>query len=400
VTRWAILTGEYPPQPGGVSDYTAAVARGLAEAGDHVGVWAPLKARNGTSAATDGADTGLAAPDGVGGIAVRRLPGGYGPSGLAVLDREMDRFRPDRILVQYVPHAFGLKAMNVPFCGWLRSRRADGVWVMFHEVAFPWGRDLPWRHNLLGAVTRVMARLAADAAERILVSTPAWARLLATLGVPERRAEWLPIPSNMPEPPPGAGEAVRRRLGWPADTPVIGHFGTFGELVTRHLDPALAATLEADPTRVALLVGRGGERHAEALAGRHPSLADRIRAAGALEPADVAAHLSACDVMLQPYADGISGRRTSAMAALACGRAVVTNSGAATEPVWREAGGVEIAGDGEPGPLAAAVGRLLADRAAREGLAERGRTMYRRDFSAARTISALRRAGPQFEGMR
>jgi hypothetical protein len=26
--RWHIITGEYPPQPGGVSDYTRLVARG------------------------------------------------------------------------------------------------------------------------------------------------------------------------------------------------------------------------------------------------------------------------------------------------------------------------------------------------------------------------------------
>ena len=29
MTHWAILTGEYPPQPGGVSDYTRLVARGI-----------------------------------------------------------------------------------------------------------------------------------------------------------------------------------------------------------------------------------------------------------------------------------------------------------------------------------------------------------------------------------
>jgi len=39
--RWAILTGEYPPQPGGVSDYTRLVAEGLAVGGDEVHVWAP-----------------------------------------------------------------------------------------------------------------------------------------------------------------------------------------------------------------------------------------------------------------------------------------------------------------------------------------------------------------------
>ena len=40
-SRWAVLTGEYPPQPGGVSDYTRLVAEGLAAVGDEVAVYAP-----------------------------------------------------------------------------------------------------------------------------------------------------------------------------------------------------------------------------------------------------------------------------------------------------------------------------------------------------------------------
>ena len=38
---WHILSGEYPPQPGGVSDYTAGLAEGLAKAGAEVHVWVP-----------------------------------------------------------------------------------------------------------------------------------------------------------------------------------------------------------------------------------------------------------------------------------------------------------------------------------------------------------------------
>ena len=37
---WAIITGEYPPDPGGVSDYTYLVATHLADAGDEVHVCA------------------------------------------------------------------------------------------------------------------------------------------------------------------------------------------------------------------------------------------------------------------------------------------------------------------------------------------------------------------------
>ena len=40
-----IITPEYPPQPGGVSDYTAQVAEGLAQEGEEVHVWCPGNAR-------------------------------------------------------------------------------------------------------------------------------------------------------------------------------------------------------------------------------------------------------------------------------------------------------------------------------------------------------------------
>ena len=36
---WHIVTGEYPPDSGGVADYTAAVARALADSGAEVHVW-------------------------------------------------------------------------------------------------------------------------------------------------------------------------------------------------------------------------------------------------------------------------------------------------------------------------------------------------------------------------
>ena len=38
---WHVITNEYPPQTGGVSDYTQQVARALVEQGDEVHVWCP-----------------------------------------------------------------------------------------------------------------------------------------------------------------------------------------------------------------------------------------------------------------------------------------------------------------------------------------------------------------------
>ena len=41
IDRWHLITGEYPPRLGGVSDYTRAVAAGLALNGCDVHVWCP-----------------------------------------------------------------------------------------------------------------------------------------------------------------------------------------------------------------------------------------------------------------------------------------------------------------------------------------------------------------------
>ena len=135
MNAWHLITGEYPPQPGGVSDYTRLVAIELARAGDDVNVWAP---------ACDFADPIDE------GVEVHRLPGHFGPRAIALLDRELN-WNPGRILVQYVPHAFGFKAMNFPFALWLYARRRTNITVMFHEVAYPVAASQPLKHNLLGA---------------------------------------------------------------------------------------------------------------------------------------------------------------------------------------------------------------------------------------------------------
>ncbi len=110
---WQIITGEYPPAPGGVADYTRALAQALAAAGDEVHVWAPS------------IDGGLSADPGV---QLHSLPEGYRPAGLRRLSRELCRLPgPKRILVQYVPHAFGMRALNVPFCGWVAALRDRGL---------------------------------------------------------------------------------------------------------------------------------------------------------------------------------------------------------------------------------------------------------------------------------
>lgn len=371
---WHLVTGEYPPQPGGVSDYTALVAAALAAEVGTVHVWC-----TGSEAAPQAEPSG---------VVVHRVAGRLGVAGLARLDRELNRVpRPRTVVIQYTPHAFGWKAMNVPFAVWAASRRVrgDDLRVMFHEVAFPWVRR-PLRHNLIAAVNRVMAAILTQACTRAYVSIPGWIPLL--LGLGRKPVRWTPIPSTIPDHAPSEQVLVRRReltAGQPGAA-VVGHFGTYGELITTLLGPALRALLQQRPdVRVVLLGGRGERWRAELIA-HTPGWSDRVLAPGALSADAVAECLRACDLVLLPYPDGVSSRRTTLMAALANGVPVVTTGGQLSEPVWEQEQAVAIAA---PHELAAIACQLLDDPPARAALSRRGRDLYERRFAMRHTVAVL-----------
>jgi glycosyltransferase involved in cell wall biosynthesis len=370
---WNILTGEYPPQRGGVSTYTRQVARGLADAGDRVVVWAP------PAGAADHLDAG---------VVVRRLPDTFGRRSLKLLGAELGR-EPSRLLVQYVPQAFGWKGANLPFCRWLAARRShDRVWVMFHEVGFPFDvRQSPLR-NALAAANRVMARLVVRSAERAFISIPGWRPMLQPLAGDAARFTWLPVPSGIAVASDTARiDAVRAQIG--SGHPIVGHFGTYPSSIREPLAQALLRIAKTTSCRM-LLIGPRGVLLRDALVARDTSLAARVHATGPLAEADVSAHIAACDVMLQPYPDGISTRRTSAMAALAHGVAVVSTVGWLTEPLWESAEVVMLAPVDDAVMLADEVGALLASPTTRTQIAAAGRQLYDARFDVRHTIAALR----------
>jgi hypothetical protein len=306
---------------------------------------------------------------------------------LALLDRELDaRPEPRRILVHYVPHAFGWKAVNVPFCIWLQRRRRDSVWVMFHEVAYPIACRQSLRRNVLGLATRAMAGIVARAAERAFVSIPAWEPLIRAST--HARVTWLPVPSTIAIVADPSGVAnIRARYG--GGRPLVGHFGTYGDLTRPLLFDALDQLFRLVECRVLLLGKRSEQVAAEFVAGQ-PDLAGCVRGTGALHADDVSRHVSACDVMMQPYPDGVSSRRTSVMVALSHSRAVATTHGALTESVWLQSQAVALAPAGDGAALASAAARLLTDAARTASFAAAARRLYDDVFDLRHTIRGLR----------
>ena len=372
---WHLVTGEYPPQRGGVADYSHLVAQRLVLEGERVRVWT--------------GPGGRPAPDD-GKRGVRRLPHGFGIRSLAALGRELDASDAHRrLFVQYVPQAFGYRGMNLAFCLWL-ARRREPVWTMFHEVIFPRLPHQPVRHRVLAAVTRVMAAVVARAAERVFVSTPAWAAILASIAPDAPAAEWLPVPSTIARlGNRDDARAIRERYGRRGG-PLIGHFGSGGPLIDDQLGVAIPALLERVPGASVVLLGGDGEALRRHLVDLFPALSRKLWATGRLTARDVSLHLLACDVMVQPFAEGVTTRRTSVMAALAHGVPTVTTSGRLTEPLWWRTRAVELAPAGDPTALATLTAELLADRARRERIGAAGRLTYDALFDVRHTIATLR----------
>ena len=374
MTRWAILTGEYPPQAGGVADYTEQVARGLANAGDRVNVFAPP----------------CALPDcnPLEGVSVHRLPDHFGVWGLNHLESMLSAGdRPDQILVQYVPQAFGYKAMNLRFARWIarRALHIAPVWVMFHEVMVPF-RWWPMKNAILATAHKRMARRIAGAADRVLVSIPNWGERIRRISPDSKPAEWLPIPSNIPI--ADLSQADPKLDGRSPRT--VGHFGTYGEFITGLLDPTLRILLKV-PGREALLLGRGGQAFRARMIAVSPQLADRLHAPGELPAADLARQLRSCHLLLQPYVDGISSRRTSVMAGLANSVPLVSNLGELSEPLWANSQGIRLAPSPDPAALSEAAEAVLAMSGAdRAEMGRQAASLYRERFSLEHTIARLR----------
>lgn len=372
-----LITGEYPPDAGGVADYTRLVARALAEAGRDAHV---LAGGDGESVREEG-------------VTVHRVAGRFAGAGLRRATRVLEsRPAPRHVIVQWVPHAYGWRAMNVALCWWVYRRAArhgDQVDVMVHEAALAFSGT--WKQRLAAVVHRLMLVLLLRAARQVFVSTPEWAARCRPFALGRRVPfRWAPVPSNVAR--VASNDAIRlvRDRVAPGGERIAAHFGTYGALVSATLLPTMARILESDPSCRVLLLGAGSDRARELLAAGDGAWAGRIHATGQLAPADLSAHLGAADVFVQPFPDGVSARRGSAMAILAHGRAMVTTRGKGTEAPWLD-GGAVLVPVGDVDALAAAAVSLLHDDAARACVATAGEQLYASRFDVRHTVDALLR---------
>ena len=372
-----LMTPEYPPESGGVSDYSQQVAEYLAEAGQEIHVWCRPAA---------GADNVE------GCVHVHRELGGLSPGDLRRVGDQLNRFpAPRRILLQWVPHGFGYRSMNLPFALWLWHRarnRGDKIEIMVHEAFLSF--EGTWRQHAAALVHRLMTIIMLRVAERVWVSIPKWEQLWRPFALGRRIPfQWLPVPSNVPVARDPEGVAALRYRYAGEDGLLVGHFGTFGKAISELLEGIIVRVLDENARAAVMLIGAGAQFRSKLLQ-KHPRLAGRIHSTGVLSASELSLHISACDVIIQPYPDGASSRRGSLMAGLSHAKAIVTTVGHGTEDLWVESNAVAVASTGDTDLFARLVNELCADPEERARLGQAAGSLYRQRFDIAHTIAKLR----------
>jgi glycosyltransferase involved in cell wall biosynthesis len=200
--------------------------------------------------------------------------------------------------------------------------------------------------------------------------------------------DWLPIPSSIPRSAtPESTRAVREKLGNPPL--LLGHLGTYSPVIREMLEPTIVELLQWHPELRFVMLGSGGSEVRSALLAQSPDLSSRLLATGFLPSGELSPHLAACDLLIQPYPDGASSRRSSLMAGISHGVPVVTTSGHLSESLWTESGAVAIAPARDRSAFMSSVRGLIQSQEERARLGAAGLRLYQQNFDWPLVVAAL-----------
>lgn len=287
--RILLVSGEYPPQTGGVGAYTAELAHALRQLGVEPAVL--------TSVVADEPLQQEAIP-------VRRTMHAWRWRTRAQVAAVAKEVQANWIHVQYQTGAFGMHpAINLAVKQW-RTQGYNVAWT-YHDLLLPYLFPKAGR-RLRQWVTRQPARYA-----DLLIATNqadfAGLQTVATGALMD-----IPIGSNIKGRRLDAStrRALRTRYGYGDEELIVGYFGFLnhskgGLTLVRTVHQLIERGL---PVRLHMIGERAGAGDAtnfaylqqvEALL-TELNLADRVQWTGRLDDAAVAAQLNGCDVLLMP----------------------------------------------------------------------------------------------------
>ena len=237
----------------------------------------------------------------------------------------------DSLVFQYNPFSWGKRGLcpGVPSAlHQVKKRLPDlRLAIMFHETTVPrW----PWRFAIMRSWQRPIFRALCHLSDVSFASSERYLQQIRRIGA-EAPIHHLPVGSNLAG-SPLSREPARQELNLTKDAVYVGAFGSAHESrLLVWIASAFRAIKARHPRAKLLYVGPHGEAISRALGGR-----DDLVDFG-IQPADRAGVcISAMDLLLAPFNDGISTRRGSAIAAFQNGVPVATTITKWTDSLFTE----------------------------------------------------------------
>jgi glycosyltransferase involved in cell wall biosynthesis len=348
--RIGLVTGEYPPDQGGVGDFTRELGEALIGLGHQVHV---ITARSRLE---------NRAPDAAGAL-VHRSVTHWGRSCWREVLEVVREHQLDVLDVQYQASAYQMRS-GINFVPRREDRPATAV--TFHDLR------VPYLFPKAGPLRWWVVRLLALRADGVIATNREDYLRLADAQVPNSRLSLIPIGSNIPLVLAAGYDRATERARWgvgPEDL-LLGYFGFLNESKGgEELIEALGILVKRGlPAHLLMIGGRTGSSDPTNRA--YAERVDRLIAALELEkrvhwtgytrPARVSAGLLAVDACVLPYRDGVSLRRGTLHACLTHARAIVTTRPAVPLAEVRDGETMLLVPPRSPQALADAIARLAA----------------------------------------
>lgn len=324
-------------------------------------------------------------------VRVRWVEEGW-PAAMRELDRQARGWKGCWVLVQYTALAWSERGFPLRFLRVVRILRQAGarVAMVYHDV-------LPYEGRR--TIDKLRRRAQTHAMSEALQSCD-----LGVFTVPVSRIPWvgpkhtraifIPVGANLPEPETAwtMKNDETNRLPGIAVFGITG--GEAGVWEIASISEALHIVTERLGKLRLVVMGRHSETAEKALKNLMGKLPVEITALGVLPGEEIVRQMGACDVLLF-VRGGISSRRGSAIAGIACGLPVVAFDGPETASPITEAG-VVFADRKRQRGLGEALLKVLSDEEYRASLAACSRRAQEKYFSwkaiAERYTEAMRSA--------
>ena len=363
MVRVCLITPRYPPDRCGVGDYTELLARHLAERGIAVTVV--------TSRGRATRSTGTVH----GGVKVLPVIGDWGWISLPHLVALVAAGRYDVGHVQYQNEMYGRSAAIAALPLALRAAQMKTRSVVtVHDYGTPWPRRVRVR-AIAGPYGKAWFAAMLLASARIVLTNEQdeWRFLHQRLRypVPTSRYSIIPVGANLPV-------VIHSERNPAADQVTIGYFGFVNPAkgVDVLLDAFALAHRQRPDLRLTLICAlRPHEPYHEILLRKlqDEALRDAVTVTGELDDDEAARTLAGCEVVVLPFHDGISLRRTTLMAALALGRPVISTCSAVPPAMLQDGRDLVLVPPANTTALARAMVELAGDPGRRAALGESAR---------------------------